>query len=390
MLFSKDGNDWNACVGDNGLQDDWIYYEGYSLIPQIIYKHLKNNYNLNIDELIYPYIYCARHSIELFFKEGIKRINNIRNKNNDDEIEKFILSTHSIKKIWDKFCEIALNTDRRFISYKKKLESYIIEIEMIDAEGQTFRYSSNVNGNKNLLKQNTINVNNFFCEFIKINNIIKSLRDLILEINDEYSLGTYTKILSRRDIEIISLMLPPYSLWNSQELPKSIAKIKKKFKISQKECDRAIDIIKNHNTFKSNIEFNCINLSINKKDLLLLLSANKKIRTFNISHSYQINLSSPNLLYRINNFFCHEIRNNLLNKINQLTIFTLYKLYYIGSNNILTESHNDLDNEIISKLNSDNIDPLNVLILSKILKDSIYKGIVLSGHKHELSKLGFY
>jgi mRNA-degrading endonuclease YafQ of YafQ-DinJ toxin-antitoxin module len=238
MLFRKDGNAWNACVGNNGLQDDWKYADGYSKNCEAIMQKLIEAKRIDLDILVYPLVFSARHSIELFLKETIRKINRLRRIYNEDELNIFIQKTHSLKSIWNKYVEISIKTDRRFIYYRNRLSIYVDEFEKIDLEGQTFRYSSNVKGLKNLVNQSTIDIVNFYKEYRKVWDVLESIRSRYYELKEEYNIQTITNNLSRRDIRLISLELPKYSKWKNKELfIKNKRKLKEKYNISYTELD---------------------------------------------------------------------------------------------------------------------------------------------------------
>ena len=112
-LFTCEGPwELGACVGTNGIQDDHEYARGYAEVPEIILEHIINNNNLGLDTLVYPLLFSARHSVELYLKESIRVLNEIRIK--DQQIQRFIESTHSVKDLFLKVTEQANHTDRRF------------------------------------------------------------------------------------------------------------------------------------------------------------------------------------------------------------------------------------------------------------------------------------
>lgn len=70
---------------------------------------------------------------------------------------------------------------------------------------------------------------------------------------DEYSLGTFTKSLSRTDIGEISKRLPFYEEWRTEKFKEVKDQIKQEYQLGSKELTDALNLIKKHRLFSSNI-----------------------------------------------------------------------------------------------------------------------------------------
>ena len=83
----------------------------------------------------------------------------------------------------------------------------------------------------------------------------------------EYSVKTWTKKLSRYDIEQISNELLPITRWNEDAFDINKKEIKKKYGISSNALSDAIDIIKNNPLFANNINLPIALGSISDEEL---------------------------------------------------------------------------------------------------------------------------
>ncbi|MDZ7641697.1 MAG: hypothetical protein U5J62_06730 [Desulfurivibrio sp.] len=71
---------------------------------------------------------------------------------------------------------------------------------------------------------------------------------------DEYSQGTFTKELSREDIEDISITLPNKDKWEEEIFVEIREELKSKYKIGSRRLSEALNIIQKHREFCVNIE----------------------------------------------------------------------------------------------------------------------------------------
>jgi len=94
----------NAAVGDNGMQDDQTYGEGFDLATKLLIEEAKKA-PMKVDAIIYPLLFCARHRLELFIKRQIKMTSIIK------KIEE--MHIHDLNKLWTVLREKANKTDRR-------------------------------------------------------------------------------------------------------------------------------------------------------------------------------------------------------------------------------------------------------------------------------------
>ena len=288
---------YKACVGDNGGYDQETIYEGFSSAVEILFKSIAN-YDGYVDALVYPILYCMRHSIELFLKETLMNLRYIHYmKNNDKSYRKWKKIRYimgAIKRREDgvenkretlnnrlnnmsnelynnifKFDSISYSHDLQKLIFdirefyvidahlKEKLDSIIPIIQIyadIDPMGDAFRYWENSKGIPHF-EQRGINIVSL--EVVKkhfdiIRNNIDEIECIIYNVTKNYETGFFTKNLNRQQLEEISTMLPDYH--NSKDmLPLRKDIVKNKFNISGREFDMAFQLIKKNRGLSINI-----------------------------------------------------------------------------------------------------------------------------------------
>lgn len=235
--------DWlNACVGTNGFPDSLTYAEGYLRTPEILTDYIyKNNKRGEVDLLVYPIAYSARHGIELSLKTILIDMAELRGlKISVPDVTKI----HSIKKLWDATIDVAERTDIRLLYNTKKIEPYILDFVAIDDTAQTFRYPESNVGATHLEKTPIINLVRFIFYFKKLTEGLREIIKLTLNLGDEYKTGTFTDRFSRRDLIKLSKDLGNKNDWKTSLTVGKKEFIKKKFNLnSNKQLIRAIDTI---------------------------------------------------------------------------------------------------------------------------------------------------
>lgn len=265
----------NACVGNNGWTGMKTYVEGYqaatiAMLESVINKTQLKGSNIILwteDTAVYPILFTARHSLELFLKDQILNINHL--KENTPPIQKQQIITHNIKELWDLLKDqILLVNDTRINPIIEKLEETIIEYSHIDHNGECFRYPDSNDDQKHLEELSTINLYDFYQKYLALANEMQEFDFIIDYLSNEYGVSTYTKKLSRKDILDISKSLPPKHAWSNMDFKSVKEELKKKYRISSNELATAIDMIKVHYEFNLNIQPNNYMLDIDK-DLLI-------------------------------------------------------------------------------------------------------------------------
>lgn len=253
-----------ACVGNNGgTYSETIRY-GFRDAAYILFDGVVKDRKCSEDELVYPIVYCCRHSIELSLKIAIENILQLQKHREEkyknvnfpgklsDKVKK-TLAHHSIEDLDGVLKEIiAVIGDSRLESGYLDI-SVLLQDYFFDDKGDAFRYARS-------LDQTPILANNGI-HSIAITTLEEKFR-MIMEffdyylsdtytIADEYLLGTFTKHLSRSDLEEIARELPQYDRWREPEFDDIRQRLRDKYDISGNELSEAISIIKEHLFFGS-------------------------------------------------------------------------------------------------------------------------------------------
>jgi hypothetical protein len=245
---------YNACVGNNGFVDSRSYGDGFAEAVDLLTHALESDdHRGQLDTLIYPICFCARHHVELFLKEQIEAIEKMRGVRPDLSVS----GTHDLSNLWDALVKVAGLTDSRFDAPLVQMKSTISDIAQIDPTGQTFRYPANTESAKHLVQTPVINVPTLRRQFMALAERIKEFQYLCDAVSDEYRRGTFTSKLSRHDLEMIARALPPRDAWaRGVEFDETKRRLMEKHGLSGKDFIRAIDLIQKHREFCSHLGMN--------------------------------------------------------------------------------------------------------------------------------------
>ena len=275
----------NACVGDNGSRGMFPHIEGYQsatlvMLESILSQYVPNAdcnipeqaFRWNNDTSVYPILFTARHFIEIYIKQKINAINCLKVK---EVVSGKPVGEHNIESLWDNFVEIVEKTrDSRLAVYIEKIAPYIQDFNRIDPTGETFRYPYSLKGEMYLEGIGVIGLFNFYNKFTELSKICEAFTYEMDSLVGEYRVKTFTKRLSRKDIEGIAQELPIFEEWANPIFSNIKEALKAKLAIGSKELTEAINIIKNHMEFKRYIYPNIYELQIDKDKLSIILSGN--------------------------------------------------------------------------------------------------------------------
>ena len=286
-LFCKEQSNFqfNACVGNNGWRGMFAYIDGYQSatlamlesvlsqhIPDIDYNRPEHAFLWNMDTAIYPILFTARHFIEIYIKQKIHTINYFKVK---EDINEKLVKTHDIERLWALFVDIVNQTkDSRLNDYVEKIAPYIQDFNRIDPTGETFRYPYSSEGTMHLENMGVIGLRNFYNKFNELSKICEVFTFQMDYLVDEYKVETFTKSLSRANIEYIARRLPIFEEWAQPSFSDLKKDLKAELSIGSKELSEAIAIIKNHIEFKRYIYPNIYELQIDKSKLSMVSSGN--------------------------------------------------------------------------------------------------------------------
>lgn len=307
-----------ACVGTNGGYNQSTIYEGFKDAVNTMIESI-GEYKNFADPLVYPILFCIRHSIELFLKDLYNSIQYIKGiKENRDifiKLNKARIIQDKLSKRYDDYEWIIKNKDegdssinaernkkrqailknriRKITNYidlcskecfkdlkkedfthnlneliQKITTIYNIDIRIkesfdkvlpllrfykdIDPNGDAFRYWSDKEGNPHFEKKEIgiVNIHTISVQFEEITNLFSNIDWLMWYLRKEYNTGTFTKDLSREQLEEISKLLPQPNEF-SEKIKQVKNQIKKKYDIGSNKFDYALKIIRGHREFSS-------------------------------------------------------------------------------------------------------------------------------------------
>ncbi len=242
-----------ACVGDNGGTTNDDILAGFKDTALIIINDIKFGKGTE-DALIYPLVFAIRHCVELSLKISINLIRDICDiKAVAFCIEEKKLHEHDIEEL-SKCVKQLYGVDKRIADLFDVALEYTKDF-YFDKQSDIFRYECNLDG-KELLKE--LHINHICIEILekKFLRMCELLDNAILSLSqmkNEYSVKTFTKELSRNDIEHISQELMPINRWTEQAFDDNRNDIKKKYGLSSNALSKAIDIVKTNPLFANNI-----------------------------------------------------------------------------------------------------------------------------------------
>jgi len=150
-----------ACVGINGGTNDDSIRTGFHEAVRGIVERIKET--KCEDVLVYPLIFCARHSVELGLKiilwrlltiHAIKDKMNVRNELYNSILKK--AHTHNIQSLNEQIHEYITVDERLEKQYQPIIE--YLEDYNIDPEGDAFRYTTNVNNTPHMESKNITHI----------------------------------------------------------------------------------------------------------------------------------------------------------------------------------------------------------------------------------------
>lgn len=321
--FNSVGGDlrFTACVGKNGGYDQTTIYNGFVDSVNTLVDSIKENKNF-ADPMVYPILFCVRHSMELFFKKLYANLqylqclkdnpsdfnkllkaqmlhsrltclleecdNNIEssvfNEVETTEVQKFhsrrtilqkrrenleqcisILNnklfekldvnefTHDLNELIDKVLNL-YQIDERIVVQFDPVLPLLNNYKDIDPKGDAFRYWFDKEGNEHFQSKNIgiVRIDIIAIQFEQIISCFEQIEFITWCILKEYKTGTFTKELSRFQIEEISKLLPKPDEF-SDKIKGVKEDIKEKYQIGSNKFNRILDLIRNHREFSGNM-----------------------------------------------------------------------------------------------------------------------------------------
>lgn len=337
-----------ACIGDNsGINSeerDAIIVDGYRTNAKLLFEAIASGKELQ-DTCVYPLFFTCRHSIELSLKLIINKLlkiykkrNDLKNDDNFCQTIRSILTSHSIEELVDSFKNMQ-NFDDNVKKVFRELEDFDLYIKdyFFDVESDAFRYTyKNDKVTVNLCDKRLLHVGILYGKYeILIKQLDYFYSYFCNLLDEQYSTGTFTKKLSREQLEEISHMI---DITNLETFDDDKEKIISKYKLSKNDFSKALDVIKSHREFSLNIgrEIKFGNIKETTiKELVCLIKLVKKINKIEPLKKKSIldfdEYTEENRILKENlEKELEEKGNNLFNKLDKREINELLSFYEIN------------------------------------------------------------
>lgn len=260
--FEYSSKYFRACVGRNGLliDKDMTLYYGYAETVEMLFKSIEK-LELAIDGIIYPFMFCCRHAIELILKQSIHKlilINSIKNQTSLEEIQttyKKDMEQHALRKLTEDLINLSTIDERlknKFEGELKNIHKLLSELYE-DEKSDKYRYAYGKDNQLNLDGKYLLAADIVYYKFIKISHLLENFFYLCDHLLEEYKIGTFNKKLSRYEIKEISEILPLKKLWTDSSFLDTKNNIRKKYNLTSNDFSKAVNIIKGHREFCVNI-----------------------------------------------------------------------------------------------------------------------------------------
>lgn len=228
--------DWNACLGRQGEEEN--YLDGYieaaiELADAIIEKRLFGKR----DTLVLPILYNARHAIELTLKFATDRLVAAEVVRGDGRKRH-----HNIKVYWKRL-QGGVIGDKKLSRTINALGPYVDSLGRIDSNGQQLRYHTHGDNDPSLANYTLANLRLIQVSLHTLQELIIDLRDRTVSFLDERATGSYTKYCSRMDLLAIAQLMPPRDLWKNEVFARQKAVVMERFGLGKRQFALALDRI---------------------------------------------------------------------------------------------------------------------------------------------------
>lgn len=375
-FFALKGEDseWNACIGKQAHPES--YMDGYmEAALELVNAVIGQRQHIKRDTLAMPILYNARHALELslkymhdaFLKEEI--IKTAHDKN------------HDIHSYWALLSSARLG-DTELAEHIKRLQVYVVSLSNIDDDGQELRYATTRDGQISLRDKALCNLAVIRASLLKLQEIIYAAKYRLEVFIDERRTKTYTSDLSRKDLETIAKMLPPFDRWNEDIFDKAKKEIKTTYGIGSKQFSDAVNLIKRHRTMASRLgrEFDLLHLTDNK--LKLVVQEWKALHSPKYSDHLGtdfMNVDFDAMVEHANKV--NEAQENILRFLSEDEIADLETLFYTGREGDFCEFYENRLTlvKMEHKINQNLAEEVRHLIEKNNFMEEIAKGLTILG-----------
>jgi len=317
--------------------DFWFYAKGFYKSANSILKNKSNNCSPHDDTLVFPVIHNIHMFLELSLKHFLFNLNNFHRLRQEDSPN---LRGHDLKNLCNDVKILSKNLDKRLDECFSEIEIYINDFYYEFPNGNEIsKYPwDNANNKERLIVNDLIFSVSYLQKSLKeIRELIKEFSYLVDSLKSEYETRTYTKNLSRKDIEKIAKKLPIKSKWGNLNFTKIKTDISKEYSLSNNEFSKCINVIEKHKEFSKYIGIESKLNYLTQKDIKNFLKI--PIRNYLERENNPQDILARLKEGKINEFY------KFLNSLDYDKIIELYALYELQKTNDYIEF---LDSKICS------------------------------------------
>ncbi|MBZ9940133.1 DUF3775 domain-containing protein [Mesorhizobium sp. BR1-1-13] len=331
----SDDSDWNACIGPQGSEENYV--DGYieaaiELVNAVIDKAMYDKR----DTLVMPILYTARHSIELALKLAIGELVNMQ----------VIYQPHAKNHDILSHCQLldrSMLGDATLRRVVAEIEPFISSLSQVDDDGQGLRYHENQDGQQSLADKPLVNLLVVRASLDKLADLLRQLKFRIYDLAYERPTGSYTRDCSRRDLFEIAKMLPQIGQWNSGQFDVAKRAVCEQFGIGSRQFSDALNVIKTNREMKALLgeETALYHLS---DDNVLFVAEQWRLRHRRREggrNSLGFDYSDPERFAEMakESRFAASLNQNVVEKLSSEEVADLQTIYYMGRDKVFAEHY---------------------------------------------------
>jgi hypothetical protein len=324
---------WNACIGSQGDEENYI--EGYieaaiELVTVVVDKEMFGKR----DTLVLPILYNARHALELVLKFITDRL-----------LQAGLLSGvrrrhHNIRLYWNGLQDAHLG-DEKINKVINELKPFIDSLARIDNDGQELRYHLNRSEDQSLANYSLANLVVIRHSLKKLAEIILVLRDRVVLFLAERETGTYTKRCSRRDLLAIAESLPRRDSWDSAIFDQQKAILRAKYDLSSNQFSAALNAIQSCRETRAILGMETDLVYLTDDEVVWFIERWRRIHPIAQRRSNDLGIftldesSLEAVMKHVND--SRDVLDEIENMISAEKVAELESLFYCGRDNIFCE-----------------------------------------------------
>jgi hypothetical protein len=265
----KFDSDWNACIGKQGNEEN--YLDGYieaaaELAGAVIDKKLF----AKRDTLVLPILYNARHAVELSLKFTGDRL-----------VAVGLMPTagrrdHNIKAHWDRLHAASIG-DEKLSQTIQALKPFVDSLSRIDDDGQELRYHLNRSDDPSLSTYSLANLEVIRESLSKLSETLSVLKYRTLSFLDERETGSFTSRCSRRDLLVIAQLMPRRDFWREPLFDQQKTLVRARYNLSNRQFSKALDVIQSNREMKAIIGVESDLIRISDDEIVWVVEQWKRI-----------------------------------------------------------------------------------------------------------------